>query len=72
MFVARGNSYQAKLGENDDLVSASLLCMRLVGYLTKYDPIFEKSLGEDTGDDDGSTAPMPMIRCNAFAHRRRT
>ena len=42
VFVAKGNSYSAKLGENDDLVSASLLCMRLVGYLTKYDPIFER------------------------------
>jgi len=62
VFVARGNTYGAKLGENDDLVSASLLCCRLVGYLSKYDPIFEKSLGlRDDDDGDGSIVPMPMI-----------
>ena len=63
LFVARGNSYSAKVGENDDLVSATLLCCRLVQYLTKYDPIFEKSLGlrDDDEDGDGSIVPMPMI-----------
>jgi hypothetical protein len=61
VFVAKGNSYAAKLGENDDLVSASLLCMRLVGYLTKYDPVFEKSLGENDSEDGGISGPMPMI-----------
>jgi len=62
VFVARGNSYSAKVGENDDLVSATLLCCRIIDYLTKYDTIFEKSLGEQLDDDDdGSVQPMPMI-----------
>ena len=63
LFVAKGNSYAAKLGENDDLVSATLLCCRLVQYLTRYDPVFEKSLGLRDEDDegDGSIVPMPMI-----------
>ncbi|OUU19168.1 MAG: hypothetical protein CBC05_00530 [Crocinitomicaceae bacterium TMED45] len=63
LFVARGNSYGAKVGENDDLVSATLLCCRLVQYLTRYDPVFEKSLGlrDDDDDGDGSIVPMPMI-----------
>jgi hypothetical protein len=63
LFVAKGNSYSAKLGENDDLVSATLLCCRLVQYLTRYDPVFEKSLGLRDEDDegDGSVVPMPMI-----------
>jgi len=31
--------------------------------LAKYDPVFEQSLGEDSGydDEDGSVTPMPMI-----------
>ena len=62
MFVAKGNSFSAKLGENDDLVSASLLCCRLVGNLAKYDPIFEQSLGQrDDEDGEGNIVPMPMI-----------
>ena len=62
VFVARGNSFSAKIGENDDLVSATLLCARIVDYLTKYDPIFEKSLGEQLDDDDdGSVQPLPFI-----------
>jgi hypothetical protein len=63
LFVARGNTYSAKIGENDDLVSATLLCCRIIAYLAKYDPVFEQSLGEDSGydDEDGSVTPMPMI-----------
>tara|TARA_B100001094_G_scaffold333443_1_gene412426 strand:- start:29224 stop:30831 length:1608 start_codon:yes stop_codon:yes gene_type:complete len=62
VFVAKGNSFSAKLGENDDLVSASLLCCRLVGNLAKYDPIFEQSLGQrDDEDGEGNIVPMPMI-----------
>ena len=62
VFVAKGNSFSAKLGENDDLVSASLLCCRLVGNLAKYDPVFEQSLGQrDDEDGEGNIVPMPMI-----------
>jgi hypothetical protein len=63
LFVARGNTYSAKVGENDDLVSATLLCCRIVQYLTKYDPIFEQSLGvgDDIDDDTLGNTPMPMI-----------
>ena len=59
--MARGNTYSAKIGENDDLVRATLLCCRLIAYLAKYDPVFEKSLGEEGDPDQDNLTPMPMI-----------
>jgi len=60
VFVAKANSFEAKSGENDDLVSAMLLCIRQINYLTKYDPAFEDMLGMNEDDEEGST-PMPFI-----------
>ena len=37
-FVASGSSYKAKPGETDDLVSATLLSMRLIAVLKDWDP----------------------------------
>ena len=61
MFVAKGNSFEAKSGENDDLVSALLLVVRMTDFLTKYDATMEESLGARLDDDDDHQEPMPII-----------
>ena len=37
-FVATGTSYKAKLGETDDLISATLLALRMMTVLRDWDP----------------------------------
>ena len=61
VFVAKGNSFEAKSGENDDLVSALLLVVRMTDFLTKYDATMEESLGARLDDDDDHQEPMPII-----------
>ena len=39
-FVATGTSYKAKLGETDDLISATLLALRMMTVLRDWDPEF--------------------------------
>jgi len=58
-FVASGKSYAAKTGDTDDLVSATLLCIRQIQVLSQYEERFEDILGESLDDD--YLDPMPIV-----------
>lgn len=57
-FVAAGNSYQAKIGETDDLVMSMLLAVRMAVFLREFDPSLDEKL-RDTADE--MIMPMPFI-----------
>lgn len=59
-FVRSGPGFQAKYGYTDDIISATLLCIRMVVLLSNYDPDFDEALKE-TLDDDDYDEPMPII-----------
>jgi len=58
-FVARGRSYAAKDGAHDDLVMASVLCIRIVQLITKHDREAFEELVDPLGDDP-LDMPMPI------------
>lgn len=61
-FVASGKSYEARLGDHDDLVSASLLCVRMIQVITHFDEKYEQLLGDSLDNDDGyDMDPLPII-----------
>jgi hypothetical protein len=57
-FVASGVGFAAKIGETDDLVSATLLALRIVQTLQSFDAELDEKL-RDNADD--YIAPMPFI-----------
>ena len=59
-FVATGSSYQAKSGMTDDLVSATLLSLRMMTVLKDWDPRVYSTFtqAEDLEDYE---APMPIF-----------
>jgi hypothetical protein len=57
-FVAQGTGFAAKIGETDDLVSATLLVLRLIQTLQSFDAELDEKL-RDSLDD--YIAPMPFI-----------
>jgi hypothetical protein len=57
-FVAHGTSFAAKEGETDDLVMGTLLAVRLIEHLMKYDDRTYKRLVER--DSTEFLAPMPI------------
>ena len=59
VFIARGASYAAKDGETDDLVMASLLVVRMVLEISRYDENTFEDL-RDSFSDDEYMAPMPI------------
>jgi hypothetical protein len=57
-FVASGVGFAAKIGETDDLVSATLLSLRIIQALQSYDADLDEKM-RDNADD--YIAPMPFI-----------
>lgn len=62
-FVATGIGFKAKSGENDDLVSATLLIIRMANLLGDWDPrIYDKMTEKITEDQ----MPMPIFISTGF------
>jgi hypothetical protein len=57
-FVAAGNSFKAKIGETDDLVSATLLVVRMAMQLKDYDQDLSDNLKDGLEE---IIEPMPFI-----------
>ena len=56
-FVAHGTSFAAKPGENDDLVMAIILTIRMIAVLQGYDSVLDMQLR----DQSENINPMPFI-----------
>jgi Terminase large subunit, T4likevirus-type, N-terminal/Terminase RNaseH-like domain len=62
-FIATGVGFKAKSGEHDDLVSATLLIMRMADILADWDPkIYEKMTDKITEEE----MPMPIFVSSVF------
>lgn len=59
-FVAKGMSFEAKQGEKDDLVSATLLCVRLMEVVQRWDENFDERLKDIIEVEDSHIEPMPI------------
>jgi hypothetical protein len=59
-YVATGSSYQAKLGQTDDLISATLLAIRMMAVLKDWDPRIYNTFTQAEEIDDYE-APMPIF-----------
>jgi hypothetical protein len=62
-YVAHGIGFGAKTGEHDDLVSSSLLIIRMAAILADWDPkVYEKMTDKLTEDQ----MPMPIFVSSSF------
>jgi len=59
-FVATGSTYKAKLGESDDLISALLLCLRIITVLRDWDPRIYNTF-KSMEEEEDYQAPMPIF-----------
>lgn len=60
-FIAKGKSFEAKTGETDDLVSATLLCVRQIQVISRFDEQYEELLGESLDNDSYDDDPLPIV-----------
>jgi len=62
-FIANGITFKAKTGQHDDLVSAILLCMRMVLILQEWDPAIYDKMRDHSGLEEYDM-PMPIYISN--------
>lgn len=63
-FVASGNSFKAKPGEHDDAVMATILCIRLMHMITRWDDKLGEAMKTDfeiDDDNDGDYLPFSIL-----------
>ena len=64
-FVASGSSFQAKPGHSDDLVSATILLLRMITVMKDWDPTVYNTFAQIEHDDDYEM-PMPIFISSNF------
>jgi hypothetical protein len=62
-FIAKGNSYEASVGEKDDLIDAMLLIIRMVQHISQWDDELQNQMSGDVGGrfEDEPDMPLPML-----------
>ena len=61
-YIAKGVSFEAKVGQHDDLVSSMLLAIRMAMMLQEWDPAIYDKMREEREDE--FVMPMPIYISN--------
>ncbi len=59
-FESSGTSYKAKSGETDDLVMATILCLRVIDIISSWDPDITTDLSQAVEVEENTSEPMPF------------
>ena len=65
-FESSGSTYKAKSGETDDLIMATLLCLRVIDIISNWDPSITTDLSEAVDLEGGVDEPMPFTILSNF------
>jgi hypothetical protein len=63
VFVSRGNTFEARIGQTDDLIMAMILAVRMTDYISTWDDQSQQAINSNvsTTDDITYDAPMPIF-----------
>lgn len=62
-YIATGSSYQAKLGQSDDLIASMLLAIRMIAVLKDWDPKIYNTFSQ-ADDLEDYDPPLPIFMSN--------
>lgn len=62
-FIAKGNGYEATVGEHDDLISAMLLNVRMVQHISMWNSDLHETINSNVGGEynEDEDYPLPML-----------
>jgi hypothetical protein len=63
VFVSRGNTYEARIGQTDDLIMAMILAVRMLDYISTWDDKSQAAISGNVSDGTESTYDSPMPIC---------
>lgn len=62
VFVSRGNTYEARIGQTDDLIMALILVVRMLDYISTWDERSQAAINSNVSEDGSSfESPMPIV-----------
>jgi hypothetical protein len=63
VFVSRGNTYEARNGQTDDLIMALILALRMTDYISTWDDQSQAATNSNiaSSDDNSYDSPMPIF-----------
>ena len=63
VFVSRGNTFEARIGQTDDLIMAMILAVRMLDYISTWDDKSQAAISGDVSDGSESAFDSPMPIC---------
>lgn len=61
VFVSRGNTFEARIGQTDDLIMALILVVRMLDYISTWDEKSQAAINSNVSDSsEDYGAPMPI------------
>jgi len=63
VFVSRGNTFEARVGQTDDLIMAMILVVRMLDYISTWDDKSQAAINSNVADADESSYDSPMPIC---------
>jgi hypothetical protein len=63
VFVSRGNTFEARIGQTDDLIMAMVLAVRMTDYISTWDDKSQAAINSNISSDDDMSfdGPMPIF-----------
>lgn len=63
VFVSRGNTFEARIGQTDDLIMAMILAVRMTDYISTWDDQSQAAINSNivAAEDTSYDAPMPVF-----------
>ena len=63
VFVSRGNTFEARIGQTDDLIMSMILAIRMIDFISTWDDKSQAAINSNVSDDGdiGYDAPMPVF-----------
>ena len=62
VFVSRGNTFEARIGQTDDLIMAMILAVRMTDYISTWDDKSQAAINSTVGlaEESNFSSPMPI------------
>jgi hypothetical protein len=63
VFVSRGNTFEARVGQTDDLIMAMILAVRMTDYISTWDDKSQAAINSNVAaaEDNSYDSPMPIF-----------
>ena len=63
VFVSRGNTFEARIGQTDDLIMAMILVVRMLDYISTWDDKSQAAINSNVSEVTDSAFDSPMAIC---------